>query len=108
MTNQQRVRNLLEHVPSTRSSDIELIIYYYQKAGVNLSFEQMQKIRELPTPETLTRIRRKIQENGEFPATKEVEEARYNKFKSVKQNINYEDPEKLLAAKGYKILDYGQ
>lgn len=108
MTNLQRVKNILEFAPKTRNSDIELLIIYWQKAGVNLSNEQIQKIKELPSPDTLTRIRRKIQENGEFPATKEVNEARYNKFKNVRQHIKSEDAEKLLEAKGIKVLPYGQ
>lgn len=108
MTNLQRVKNILEFVPKTRNSDIELLIIYWQKAGVNLSNEQIQKIKELPSPDTLTRIRRKIQENGEFPASKSVEDARFAKFKQVKQNIKSEDAEKLLEAKGIKVLPYGQ
>ena len=108
MTNQQRVRNILEFVPATRSSDTELLLVYWQKAGLDLTPEQVQKIKDMPTPDTLTRIRRKIQEGGEYPATKQAEESRYNKFKNVKQNINNEDAEKLLASKGYKILPYAQ
>ena len=102
MTTAQQVENLLKYLPDTRSSDIELLIAYMQKAGMGLSREQIEIFKNLPTPETLTRIRRKLQEQGKYPASKEVNESRYNKFKQ------YQDPETILEQQGKKVLPWGQ
>ena len=61
--------------------------------------------------QTLGRIRRKLQENGEFEADPGVNEVRYQKFKQAKYGMvgsKGEEVEKLLESKGYKILPFGQ
>lgn len=108
MTIKQRVENILRASRMARNSDTELQIIYMQKSGMNLSQEQQQKFRELPSMETIRRIRQKLQEEGKYPADAEVEEARYQKFKEVKQNIQTDDVEKLLESQGYRILPYGE
>ena len=85
MTTAQQVENILRLVPATRSSDVELLLTYMQRAGMELTPKQISKFRDLPTPETLTRIRRKLQEQGKYEATHQVNEARFNKFKEMKQ-----------------------
>lgn len=108
MTIKQRVENILRASRMARNSDTELQIIYMQKSGMNLSQEQQQKFRELPSMETIRRIRQKLQEEGKYPADAEVEEARYQKFKELKQNIQTDDVEKLLESQGYRILPYGE
>ena len=87
MTTAQQVESILRHVKDTRSSDTELLLVYMHKAGIELTEPQKAKFREMPTPETITRIRRKLQEQGKYEATHQVNEARYNKFKEMKQTI---------------------
>lgn len=105
MTIAQRVENILRASKAARNSDTELQIIYMQKSGMNLSEAQKQKFRELPHMETIRRTRQKLQEQGKYPADEEVNEARFEKYKQVKQNINYDSPEQLLEARGYRIVN---
>jgi hypothetical protein len=90
----------LARFTATRSSDVELIIAVWQAQGLNLTETQKEMLRSVCMhPETMTRIRRKLQEQGKYRATKEVEQARYDKFQNVKGNVgvaNAEQTEQLL------------
>lgn len=108
MTTQDRVCNILRASREARNSDVELFIIYAQKSGMNLTPNQMRIFRDMPTMDTITRIRRKLQEQGKYEADEAVNEARFKKFKYIKSNIRYEDPEKLLEAQGIKVLPFGQ
>lgn len=101
----QRVENILRVSRDARNSDTELLIIYMQKSGMELTDRQIAKFRDLPSMETIRRVRQKIQEHGKYPADDSVNEARFRKFKQVKQNITYDDPEKLLEARGYRIVE---
>lgn len=95
----ERVKNIMQAVPATRSSDKELLIVYMQKAGMDLTPSQIAMYRELPSMESIRRIRQKIQENGELLATPEVEKARFEKYKKTKGAIgatNAVEAEELL------------
>lgn len=93
MTIKQQVENILRAVPSARNSDDELQIIYMQKAGMNLSPKQIEVFKQLPSMETIRRIRQKLQEEGKYPASENVNEARYNKFKKVRSTIKDSSPE---------------
>ena len=111
-----RVRNILEAVPSTRNSDKELLIVYMQKSGMDLTPAQVNLFKELPSMETIRRIRQKIQENGEYPASPEVEKQRFEKYKQTKGSIGVttaKEAEELLDGTlvlpdGTRVLPYGQ
>lgn len=106
----------MQAVPATRSSDKELLIVYMQKAGMDLTPSQIAMYKELPSMETIRRIRQKIQENGELLATPEVEKARFEKYKKTKGAIgvtNAVEAEELLDGTlvlpdGTKVLPYGE
>ena len=96
MTITKRVENILEASHNARNSDIELQIIYMQKAGMHLSSSQIAVLKEMPSFETLRRIRQKLQEHGKYPADPEVNERRYRRFKKVRENISTVGPEELL------------
>ncbi len=104
----ERVENIMRVSVASRNSDKELIILYMQKSGMDLSERQLKIFRDMPAFETITRIRRQLQEEGKYTASPEVEEARYKKYIATKQGINHEDPEKLLEAQGYTLLPFGE
>lgn len=104
----QQVENILRALPATRSSDKELEIVYMQKFGMNLSPDQIKKFRDMPSMETIRRSRQALQMQGKYPATPEVEKARYNKFIEMKQSAGFESPEEVLEKKGYKIAPWGK
>lgn len=96
VTNQ--VEAILSHSRLARNSDKELWLIYAQKAGVNLSYEQMQAIRSLPSFETIRRVRQRLQEKGLYAADPQVNEIRYNKFKQMRFG---EDAETVLERRIY-------
>lgn len=108
MRETERIENILKASRQARNSDTELLIIYMQKSGMELTERQQAKFRTLPSFETLTRIRRKLQEQGKYPADKEVEELRYAKYTKTKQAINNEDPETVLSSQGIHVLPWGQ
>ncbi len=85
MNTTQRVESILKFVPDTRSSDKKLLMTYWEKQGLILTPEQKRKFMDCTTAESITRARRKLK--TEYPATKEVEEQRYNLFEQYKHNL---------------------
>lgn len=107
MNTAQRVENILRASRGARDSDTELLLIYMQKMGMNLTAAQMDKFRDMPTPETITRIRRKLQEQGMYPASEAVDKARYEKYVQVKGNIK-SAPDEAFVHQGYKVLPFGE
>lgn len=81
-TMHKRVERILRESPATRSSDRALITAVYDDyyGVINQPFWKVMANNELPSFETITRCRRKIQEQDEsLRGTKKVEEARIDK-----------------------------
>ena len=77
-----KVENILHMFPETRSSDKELMLRIWEGQGLYLSPAQQEKFMKATSPETITRVRRKIQQEGKYPATDKVKESR--KWKSMR------------------------
>ena len=104
MKTRDRVENILKVSKMARNSDIELLILYMQKSKMELTDRQIHILRhEMPSFETITRIRRQLQEEGKYEATQEVQEERYNKMKEHQEE--YGDPHAHLAKLGYRIVE---
>lgn len=86
MTITQQVRNLLAYSRSARNSDKVLIHLYLKRAGLELTATQIDKLLSLPSFETITRVRRKLQESGEFLPSQDVAKQRKLKSYAVQQN----------------------
>ena len=76
------VRDIMEREPKTRSNDKLLVCYVYEALGVNTrftSFAEVMTLTGLPSTETITRCRRKIQEHGEMCADRVTNAIRLKK-----------------------------
>lgn len=104
----ERVENILKVSQKARNSDLELWLIYAKKSGLSLSKEQEEVLREMPSFETIRRTRQKLQEQGLYPADEEVNEARYKKFKEVRQNIRDVEPDVLIEPTKYIIKEWGE
>lgn len=76
-----RTSNLVEWVlknkEQPRNSDIELIIDVWQEQGLYLTEQQKQTLRrECSKPETIRRIRQKLQQDGKYLANSTVRSER--------------------------------
>lgn len=104
----ERIEAILKASKAARNSDTELLIIYMQKSGLELTPKQIEKFKDLPSMETITRVRRQLQEQGKYEATQEVQEARYEKFKEHTTEYGIgdsEDPYAYLEKLGYKIAE---
>lgn len=86
------VREALENNPQTRNSDVSLYLVICNQINpkaCEMSFRQAWVHRDelgLPKFETVSRCRRKEQErNPLLRASKDVEDARYENYKTVKE-----------------------
>lgn len=104
----EQVEGILRVSRAARNSDRELLLIYFQKFGMDLSPRQIELFRQMPSTETIRRTRQSLQEKGKYPADQAVEEARFEKYKAVKQGIGYETPEALLEQQGYTVLEWGE
>lgn len=81
-----RVEQSLKYNPELRDSDKKLLLHEWQKSGLHLSETQRQVFMSKCAPaESITRARRLLK--SQYPATKEVTEARYNLFEQYKHNV---------------------
>lgn len=104
----EQVENIMKFSHAARNSDKELLVIYMQKFGLDLTPRQVELFKKMPSVETIRRSRQIIQEQGKYPADPAVDEARFKKYQEVKYNIKQEEPEKLLEAQGYKVLEWGE
>jgi len=90
-----RVRSVLAHAPFARKSDKELYLIYMQKSGMNLTPDQIQIFREMPSLETIRRVRQKIQEGGEYLPDDETRRDRLFRAKAMKNAAPLGKPERI-------------
>lgn len=83
----QRVENILRASEKARNSDKELLVIYFQKSGMNLSEQQIDVFRKMPSTETIRRVRQSLQEQGKYPASETVNEKRYSKFREMRGSV---------------------
>lgn len=78
------VEQLLAARQEYRDSDKKLIIAVWHIQGLRLTEEQRNILLEkCTTPETISRARRALK--ADYPASPEIDNERYNKFKEYKQ-----------------------
>lgn len=109
MTISQRIRNILSVSREARNDDRVLWLIYAQKAGVELTPTQIDKIKQMPSFETLRRTRQSIQASGVYPADRAVQIARKSKASKVRQTIPFMDSEDVeRTIDGKIVLPWGQ
>lgn len=79
MTHKDKVTNMLRDNEKLRDSDLYLYFAYVQEHyNFLLTPEQKARLRDLPTFETIVRIRRELR--SIYPGRKEVEQGRFKKY----------------------------
>jgi len=97
MTLKQKIKELLQRYPKLRNSDKELILEIFKIKGVGLTEKQEKMIRDLPAFESITRARRKAQEEYEklqavevVRQARQVKETEYRSEYSNQSKFNYQ------------------
>ncbi len=88
------IEQALRDYPETRDSDRKLMIKVWElQLGKPFGekFRQWFETKAIAA-ETVTRTRRKFQEQSRYRATKPVENQRYEKFKNTKESIAEAEP----------------
>lgn len=72
-----------------RQDDKYLLVQVYQEYGLGLSESQRALLlsRRLPSAETITRTRRKLQADGKYPPSKAVADARVIKEQEAREEL---------------------
>ena len=75
----------MQQYPITRGSDRHLIVavWYLQDKEWNLDAKNFL-LNKAIMPETIRRLRQKLQEQGQYLPDEKITEARYEKFKQVR------------------------
>jgi hypothetical protein len=66
------VEKLLNERPALRSNDKLLILEVWAYYGLNLTPDQEYRFLDMPSPETIRRIRQKLQEKGRYPPDPQI------------------------------------
>ena len=79
------VREALHRWPDTRNNDRDcmLAVWYLQNPNYEKDFKRFF-LNDAIHPETIRRTRQKLQQHGEYPASEEVDNMRFEKFKTMK------------------------
>jgi hypothetical protein len=77
----------LQTYPETRSDDKKLIlaVWYLQNPDYELDFRKFFQYKAI-SPETIRRTRQKLQQDGLYLPTEEVQEHRYDLFKQARMS----------------------
>lgn len=93
MTTTQQIETVLRERVQTRSDDKMLILAVWEELGLKLTKEQIEVFYDLPSTETIRRVRQKLQEQGKYLATKEVQQFREVKSQEVQQTVFTASPQ---------------
>ena len=97
MTNKAKeydtVKEFVEHVlaedPRTREDDKWLILQVLREMNYNIYIDY-EKLHEMPSFETITRCRRKLQEKGQYKPFEEVEKGREEAEEQIREKMRNE------------------
>ena len=101
-----QVERILKYSRQARNSDKELLIEYMQASGMHLTPQQVSAFRDLPSMETIRRIRQKFQENGQYIADQPVKATRYFgslRTQQVIPSIQADKVEQLVEPKAIQV-----
>lgn len=99
------VEMVLRDYPETRDSDRKLLVKVWAHCGLYLSEAQAYKFFSIAPPESIRRIRQKIQERGQYKASKRVAKVRELKSQVVQQNAPIAKPERLDNVLQLEVVD---
>lgn len=87
MTVTDLIERILSEKQICRNSDRHLIIAVWQALGLALTKEQIDKFMDLPSAETIRRVRQKLQENGAYLPDEKIRKHRDFAGMTVRQRM---------------------
>lgn len=81
------VEKILAEKPETRDNDRLLMLYVWKNQGLHLNDMQIAAFKQAASPESIRRTRQKLQEQGKYRASEQVEQERYERYVETKDAI---------------------
>lgn len=81
------VEVVLRDNQDARKSDKDLLWMFWRHKGLELTPHQIELFKRLPSPETITRVRRKLQEGGKYLPPESITRDRHEKAEQAKQEV---------------------
>jgi len=84
------VEQVLKDWPEARDSDRFLLVKVWERQMGQPMHPNLKEfvMHKAFSPESIRRTRQKFQEQGQYPASKKVDDARFEKFRQVKSNVH--------------------
>jgi hypothetical protein len=82
-----KVARILDQKPEARDNDKLLMLQVWEIEGFYLSDKQREAFMRISSPESIRRMRQKFQEEGQYLASPEVDEKRYQMYVETKDAI---------------------
>lgn len=82
------VEEVLRDLPETREDYKTLVRKVYERYGLFLTEEQIAKLQKCPTSESITRVARKIWEEGNYLPSKSTQKRRMDEDMKYTKTIN--------------------
>lgn len=108
MTISNRIENIMKVSDKARNSDKYLWIIYAQKSGVELTEQQIDKIMDMPSFETLRRCRQQLQHDGLYEANPKVKAERKEKAELIRGAVPYGNNELLEELINKEVPDWAK
>ena len=87
MRTKKLVERVLQQQPEARDDDKALMLQVWEMQGLCFSETQKKAFLRASSPESIRRTRQKFQQDGEYRASTEVEEQRYQMYVETKDAI---------------------
>ena len=99
------VKETLKNNFQSRNSDRILLLEVWESYGLFLTPQQRIAFMDVPSAETIRRIRQKIQEEGKYPPTESIRKHRKFKSLQIQQSIPNTKPENVDKLINNRLFD---
>jgi hypothetical protein len=97
MTKHQLIKSILLNYPETRDSDKRLMLRVWEAQGGGFSERQIDFLtHKAISPDTISRIRRRLRQTGVVCGTEAIESERFHKFTQIRGNSSLENISSVL------------
>jgi hypothetical protein len=97
MTKHQLIKAILLNYPETRDSDKRLMLKVWEAQGGGFSERQIDFLtHKAMSPDTISRIRRRLRQTGVVSGTEDIENERFYKFTQIHRDASLENISSVL------------
>lgn len=102
------VEDILKVSYKSRNTDKELYLYIFDHYGIHLTESQKEIFRNMPSLESVRRVRQKLQEGGKYQADQKIKKERDWKALRMQQNTPTAKPKVIENIMEQRVLPWGE